>query len=117
MEKMRADSTEFDVANRKIFPECCGTIENLSENQEYQFRVKAVNEVGDGEPSKPITAKIQDDESKKLLKSCVIIIRVCTKVTHKQMLVVPSCSRYFNPEVLQEQCHHCEERLCHRHPS
>lgn len=63
MEKMRSDSNEFDVANRKIFTECCGTIENLSENQEYQFRVKAVNEVGDGEPSKPITARIQDDES------------------------------------------------------
>lgn len=63
VEKMRSDSNEFDVANRKIFTECCGTIENLSENQEYQFRVKAVNEVGDGEPSKPITARIQDDES------------------------------------------------------
>lgn len=63
MEKMRSDSNEFDVANRKIFTECCGTIENLSENQEYQFRVKAVNEVGDGEPSKPIAARIQDDES------------------------------------------------------
>lgn len=65
VEKMRSDSNEFDVANRKIFSECCGTIENLSENQEYQFRVKAVNEVGDGEPSKAITAKIQDDESMK----------------------------------------------------
>lgn len=60
---MRSDGTEFEVANRKIFTECCGTIENLSENQEYQFRVKAVNEVGEGEPSKPITARIQDDES------------------------------------------------------
>lgn len=65
VEKMRADSNEFEVANRKIFPECCGTIENLSENQEYQFRVKAVNEVGDGQPSKAITVKIQDDESRK----------------------------------------------------
>ena len=63
VEKMRSDGTEFDVANRKIFPECFGTVENLSENQEYQFRVKAVNEVGDGEPSKPINARIQDDES------------------------------------------------------
>lgn len=62
---MRSDSTEFEVANRKIFTECCGTIENLSENQEYQFRVKAVNEVGEGDPSKPINAKIQDDESTK----------------------------------------------------
>lgn len=63
---MRSDGNEFEVANRKIFTECCGTIENLSENQEYQFCVKAVNEVGDGEPSKAITAKIQDDESMKV---------------------------------------------------
>lgn len=67
VEKMRSDGTEFDVANRKIFTECCGTIENLSENQDYQFRVKATNEVGDGDPSKPISAKIQDDESTKFI--------------------------------------------------
>lgn len=71
---MRSDSTEYEVANRKIFTECCGTIENLSENQEYHFRVKAVNEVGEGDPSKPISAKIQDDESmykshKRLIKN------------------------------------------------
>ena len=66
VEKMRSDGSEYEVANRKIFTECCGTIENLSENQEYQFRVKAVNEVGEGDPSKPISARIQDDESKKL---------------------------------------------------
>lgn len=72
VEKMRSDSNEFDVANRKIFTECCGTIENLSESQEYQFRVKAVNEVGDGEPSKPINAKIQDDESTKLTIQIVV---------------------------------------------
>lgn len=59
---MRSDSNEFEVANRKLFTECCGTVDGLSEKQEYQFRVKAVNEIGDGEPSKPITATIQDDE-------------------------------------------------------
>lgn len=63
VEKMRSDGTEFEVANRKIFTECCGTVENLSEDQDYQFRVKAVNEVGEGEPSKPISARIQDHES------------------------------------------------------
>ena len=73
VEKMRSDSNEFEVANRKIFPECCGTLENLSENHEYQFRVKAVNEVGDGDPSKPITAKIQDDESKTLNSQMCLI--------------------------------------------
>lgn len=73
MEKMRSDSTEYDVANRKIFTECSGTIENLSENQEYQFRVKAVNEVGDGEPSKPITVKIQDDERMFLVQEMLLL--------------------------------------------
>lgn len=61
---MRSDSNEFDVANRKIFPECHGTVENLVENHDYEFRVKAVNEVGNGDPSKPIAARIMDDESK-----------------------------------------------------
>lgn len=55
------------MANRKVFSQCCGTIENLSEDQEYQFRVKAVNEVGDGEPSKSITVIIQDDKSMQLI--------------------------------------------------
>lgn len=64
---MRSDSNEFEVANRKVFTECCGTIENLSEDQEYQFRVKAVNEVGDGEPSKSITVTIQDNKSMHLI--------------------------------------------------
>jgi len=66
VEKMRADGSEFEVANRKILTECFATIENLTENQEYQFRVYAVSEVGNGDNSKPITAKIQDDESMKL---------------------------------------------------
>lgn len=65
VEKMRSDTTEFEVANRKMFPlECFGTLENLSEGQEYDFRVFAVNEVGNGTPSNIINVKIMDDESK-----------------------------------------------------
>lgn len=63
VEKMRQDSDEFDPANRQICKDCTLTVENLSENMSYQFRVKAVNEVGDGEPSKPITVVIMDDQS------------------------------------------------------
>lgn len=63
VEKMRHDSNEFDPANRNICKDCTLVLENLSENQSYQFRVKAVNEIGNGEPSKPITAVIMDDQS------------------------------------------------------
>lgn len=62
IEKMRQDSNEFDVANRQLCKDLTITLDNLSENMMYDFRVKAVNEVGDGEPSKPISVNIQDDE-------------------------------------------------------
>lgn len=62
IEKMRQDSNEYDVANRQLCKDPTITLENLSENMMYDFRVKAVNEVGDGEPSKPISVNIQDDE-------------------------------------------------------
>uniref|UniRef100_A0A4W5MS57 Fibronectin type-III domain-containing protein n=1 Tax=Hucho hucho TaxID=62062 RepID=A0A4W5MS57_9TELE len=62
VEKMRADGTEFDVANRKLCTDLHIKLENLSENHVYQFRVFAVTEVGEGERSKPISANIQDDE-------------------------------------------------------
>lgn len=117
VEKMRSDSNEFEVANRKIFTKCCGTIENLSENQEYQFRVKAVNEVGDGEPSKAITAKIQDDESMNVARKQSITNINLRTITRRRQLkecsLVYSCSSYHHPEVLQEQCHHCEKGLSH----
>lgn len=62
VEKMRSDSDEFDPAHRSICKDCTITLENLNENATFQFRVKAVNEVGEGEPSRPITAAIKDDE-------------------------------------------------------
>lgn len=93
---MRSDSNEFEVANRKIFTECCGTIENLSENQEYQFRVKAVNEVGDGEPSKAITVKIQDDESRKACSRSITMtfhMHLILKQQTTRRILLTTCSR------------------------
>ena len=61
---MRHDGSEFEVANRQIITDTTATLENLSENNVYQFRVKAMNEIGEGDPSKPISANMQDDEGK-----------------------------------------------------
>lgn len=41
-------------------PECKGTVPNLIEGMEYQFRIIAVNRAGPGEasePCRPVTAK------------------------------------------------------------
>lgn len=41
-------------------PECKGTVPNLIEGMDYQFRIIAVNRAGSGEPSepcRPVTAK------------------------------------------------------------
>lgn len=62
VEKKRQDSDEFDVANHQVCKDLTITLENLNENMMYDFRVKAVNEVGDGAPSRPINVHIQDDE-------------------------------------------------------
>lgn len=47
-------------------PECKGTVPNLIEGMDYQFRIIAVNRAGPGEPSepcRPITAKPRFCES------------------------------------------------------
>lgn len=59
---MRQDSNEYDVANRNLCKDLTITLENLTENMMFDFRVKAVSEVGNGEPSKPISVNIQEDE-------------------------------------------------------
>lgn len=59
---MRQDSNEYDVANRHLCKDLTITLENLTENMMFDFRVKAVSEVGNGEPSKPISVNIQEDE-------------------------------------------------------
>ncbi|KAJ8352204.1 hypothetical protein SKAU_G00236800 [Synaphobranchus kaupii] len=63
VEKRRQDGGEFEVANNQICKDLFFTVPNLSEHQMYEFRVKAVNEVGNGEPSTILDVTIQDDEA------------------------------------------------------
>ena len=62
VEKRRQDGGEFEVANPQICRGLSFTVPNLSEHHMYEFRVKAVNEVGVGEPSNVMNVRIQDDK-------------------------------------------------------
>lgn len=59
VEKREKDSPRW-IKALETGPECKGRVDNLDEGVEYEFRVKAINAAGPGEPSdtsKPITAK------------------------------------------------------------
>lgn len=59
IEKREKDSPRW-IKACETGPDCKGRVDNLDEGVEYEFRVKAVNIAGPGEPSetsKPITAK------------------------------------------------------------
>ena len=60
IEKREKGSPRWIKAAETIGPDCKGKVDNLDEGVEYEFRVRAVNEAGPGEPSdtsKPVTAK------------------------------------------------------------
>ncbi|XP_033934085.1 titin-like [Pseudochaenichthys georgianus] len=90
LEKMRSDASEFEPASRKMFPECCGTLENLSENMEYEFRVHAVTEVGDGDNCKPISVRIQDDEIAPAITILKFFKNNCISVKKGSSIDVPA---------------------------
>lgn len=62
VDKRRHDSKEFERVNKRLCPTTSLLVENLHELHMYEFRVKAVNEVGESEPSLPLNVVIQDDE-------------------------------------------------------
>lgn len=60
IEKREKGSTRWIKAGEQRTPDCKGTVENLDEGVTYEFRVRAVNAAGPGEPSaasKPIVTK------------------------------------------------------------
>lgn len=62
IEKRRHDKPDFERVNKRLCPTTSFLVENIDEHQMYEFRVKAVNAVGESEPSLPLNVVIQDDE-------------------------------------------------------
>lgn len=60
IEKREKGTPKWIKALETSSPDCKGRVDNLDEGTEYEFRVKAVNAAGPGEPSdasKGIVAK------------------------------------------------------------
>ncbi|KAK7065507.1 Immunoglobulin like [Halocaridina rubra] len=53
IQKKERGSPYWQTAVRLPSPDCKGTVPNLTEGQEYEFRIIAVNKVGQSEPSEP----------------------------------------------------------------
>lgn len=62
IEKKRQDQPAFQRVNEELCTAQIMTIENLDELHLYEFRAKAVNAIGESEPSITMTVVIQDDE-------------------------------------------------------
>lgn len=66
VDKRRHDSNEFERVNKRLCPTTSLLVDNLAELHMYEFRVKAVNEIGESEPSLPLNVVVQDDEGEAL---------------------------------------------------
>lgn len=73
VEKRRHDSKDYERVNARLCPKTSLLVEKLDELHMYEFRVKAVNEIGESEPSLPLNVVIQDDEGISALKKSIEI--------------------------------------------
>lgn len=71
VEKRRHDSKDYERVNARLCPKTSLLVEKLDELHMYEFRVKAVNEIGESEPSLPLNVVIQDDEGISTLKKSI----------------------------------------------
>lgn len=77
VDKRRHDSPDFERVNKRLCPKTSLLVEDLAELHMYEFRVRAVNEIGESEPSLPLNVVIQDDEGEGLLTERHPIGRCC----------------------------------------
>ncbi|GIY50159.1 twitchin [Caerostris extrusa] len=65
VEKKPKGAKEWDIINTVPHPDTTFTVPNLKEGDEYEFRVIAVNDVGDSPPSRPCDlVKVEDQPDK-----------------------------------------------------
>lgn len=73
VEKRRHDAKDYERVNTRLCPTTSLLVEKLDELHMYEFRVKAVNAIGESEPSLPLNVVIQDDEGIPALKRSIQI--------------------------------------------
>uniref|UniRef100_A0A4W3JJX5 Fibronectin type-III domain-containing protein n=1 Tax=Callorhinchus milii TaxID=7868 RepID=A0A4W3JJX5_CALMI len=90
IEKKKQDTPEFDRVNKQLCRATNLLVENLAELHMYEFRVKAVNEIGESEPSLPLNVVIQDDEVPPTVKLLVKIKRNTISVKAGEPIDIPA---------------------------
>ncbi|XP_013785867.1 twitchin-like, partial [Limulus polyphemus] len=65
VEKKPKGAKDWDIVNTIPHPDTTYTVPNLTEGQEYEFRVIAVNDVGDSPPSHPCPMVLVEDQPDK----------------------------------------------------
>lgn len=70
IEKREKGRPNWTKAAELKSPYCKGTADNLEEGVEYEFRVKAVNEAGPGEPSQPSQSVVTKPRKCKFFSPC-----------------------------------------------